>query len=72
MEQGRAICNKIGSATNWHKKQEIHRKKLCVQHHFPIEYNIGSSYCHNSTILDVCMWNHLQQNKDSNETQRHA
>ena len=29
-----------------HKKQETRRKKLCVQQHCPIEYNIRNSCCH--------------------------
>ena len=37
------------------KKQEIHRKKLWVQHHAcnPIEYNIGNSYCHKEYHLGM-------------------
>ena len=31
LEQGETTCNDIGSATNWHKKQETCRKKLCAQ-----------------------------------------
>ena len=34
------------------KEQEIPRKKLCVQYHCPIEYNISNSYCHE--------WHHLR------------
>ena len=35
-------CNEMDSGTNWHK---IHRKKLFVQCHCPIEYGIRNSYC---------------------------
>ena len=55
------------SAMNWHKKREFHRKKLCVQYHCPIEYNISNS-CHKEHhISDVCRWNHLERNGTSNE-----
>ena len=32
-----ATCKDMGPSKNWHKKQEIHRKKLYVQYHCPIE-----------------------------------
>ena len=35
----------MDSAKNGHKKQEVRRKKLCVQYPCPIEYNISNSYC---------------------------
>ena len=41
----------MDSGTKGKKRQEIHRKKLCVQHHRPIEYNYGNSYCHKEHCL---------------------
>ena len=39
-------CKEMDSATDWHrKKKEIYWKKLYVQYHYPIEYNISKSYC---------------------------
>ena len=46
LKQGVTTNHKMDSATNWYRKQEIDRSKLSVQHHCPIEYNIGNSHCH--------------------------
>ena len=40
LRQGGTTCNKMDSARSCHRLQEIHRKKLLVQHHCQIEYNI--------------------------------
>ena len=37
-----SIWNDMDSVTNEHKNQEIHKNKLCVQYHYPIE--IVNSY----------------------------
>ena len=46
LEQGETTFNEMDSATNWHKKQEVHKKKLCTEHHWLIKYKVGNSYCH--------------------------
>ena len=30
LEQGETTFNEMDSAANWHKKQEVHKKKLCI------------------------------------------
>ena len=51
MKRAETTWNKIDSVTSWYKKQEICRKKLCVQTHCPIEYIISNSYCHKGQHL---------------------
>ena len=33
------------------EKEEIHRKKLYIQYHCPIKFNINNSYCHKERHL---------------------
>ena len=54
--------------TTWHKtKKEIHKKKVYVQYHCPIEYNISNSYCHKKHHSDAWGWSYLEQNGAANE-----
>ena len=47
-------------------KNKFIRKKLYVQYHCLIEYDINNSYCHKEHHLRYS-WNHLGQNRTSNK-----
>ena len=49
------------------EKKQIHRKKLYVQYHCPIEYNISNSYCNNKHNFRCLKMEHLEQNVAGNE-----
>ena len=47
------------------EKLEIHRRKLHMQYHCPIEYNIGNSYCHKEHHLKCLQV--LEQNRNGSK-----
>ena len=48
-------------------KKEIHTKRVYVQYHCPIEYNISNSYCNNKHNFRCLKMEHLEQNVAGNE-----
>ena len=67
LEKGGSTWNEMGSATKWHKKHEIRRKKLCAQYHCPMNTTLAIAIVTKSTISDVCRWNYLEFNGTRNE-----